>query len=696
MRAPLRFACDTGGTFTDLLVEADDDLRMYKASTVPRDPAKGILDALNLAAADRRMPLRDFLSQGDSFIHGTTHAINAIITGRTAKTAFLTTAGHPDTLVIREGGRLDPFDHTIPYPDPYVPRSLTFELPERVNHAGAIVRPLDEAAVMKVINQLRALDIEAVAVCLLWSIVNPVHEERVGALIQAHLPNVAVTLSHVLNPTIREYRRASSAVIDASLKPVMTNYLNSVGARLKEAGFGGRLLVVTSQGGTIDAGELARAPIHTINSGPSMAPVAGRYLARREGLTEDIIVADTGGTTYDVSLVRGDVIPWTRETWVGTPYSGHMTGFPSVDVKSVGAGGGSIAWVDAGGVLHVGPMSAGAKPGPVAYGIGGTEPTVTDACIVLGYIDPDYFLGGSVKLDKPGATAAIQERIAEPLGLDIETAASAIIDLATQNMVQAIADITVNQGIDAGQAVLIGGGGAGGLNSDLIARRLGCKSVLFPDVGAALSAAGALISDLSSEFRAALPTTSENFDFSAVNLLLSELMEKCHDYIDGPGRGAIRSEVSFAMEAHYPSQVWDLEVPLENAKISNAAMVSNLVSHFHSIHRQVFAVDDQHSPIEITAWTARVRCRLRSQDLPRVSTKPVATNSRSRLAHFDQHGLIETPVFRFEDLLVSRQYRGPAIIESPFTTIVLQPGSRFRATAAGGVLVEVGSVRERE
>ena len=239
----------------------------------------------------------------------------------------------------------------------------------------------------------------------------------------------------------------------------MTRYLSGVEGRLRDAGFEGRVLVLTSQGGTMDAAELARMPIHAINSGPSMAPIGGRYYAGLEGLDHDIIVADTGGTTYDVSLVRGGAIPWTRETWIGAPYSGHMTGFPSVDVKSVGAGGGSIAWVDAGGVLHVGPMSAGAKTGPVAYGAGGVEPTVTDACIVLGYIDPDFFLGGSVKLDKEAARAAIQTRVADRLGLDVEAAASAIVDLVTQNMVQAIADITVNQGIDAAQAVLIGGGG---------------------------------------------------------------------------------------------------------------------------------------------------------------------------------------------------------------------------------------------
>ncbi|MBZ9772210.1 hydantoinase/oxoprolinase family protein [Mesorhizobium sp. CO1-1-8] len=266
--------------------------------------------------------------------------------------------------------------------------------------------------------------------------------------------------------------------------------------RVKDAGFNGRTLVVTSQAGVIDAVDAAEAPIHIVNSGPSMAPLAGRYFARLEQEFPSAIVADTGGTTYDVSLVRRGHIPTSRETWIGQPHRGTMIGFPWVDVKSVGAGGGSIAWIDAGGLLHVGPKSAGAVPGPAAYGRGGVEPTVTDASLALGHLDPDYFLGGSMKLDRGLAETAIREKIAGPLGLDVAAAADAIVTIATENMVQAIVDITVNQGIDPREAVLVGGGGAAGLNSVRIARRLGCGTLIMPEIGAALSAAGAMMSDL--------------------------------------------------------------------------------------------------------------------------------------------------------------------------------------------------------
>ena len=419
----------------------------------------------------------------DMFIHSTTRAINAVVTGKTARTAFLTTRGHPDILLVREGGRTDAFNYRIPYPAPYVPRSLTFEVEERIGADGRIVRPLVAASVHDIADRLKAAGVEAVAVCLLWSIVNPAHELAVAAVLAERLPGVPVTLSHQLNPSLREYRRASSCCIDASLKPVMTRYLRALTSRLGESGLTGKMFAVTSQGGIADIEELAERPILSLNSGPSMAPVSGRHYAlaeRGHTATTAAIVTDAGGTTYDVSLVRNGAIPWTRETWIGPIYQGHMTGFPSVDVKSIGAGGGSIASVDGGGMLHVGPQSAGSNPGPVCYGRGGVHPTVTDAALVLGYIDPDFFLGGRMALAVDAARTAVATQIARPLGLSLDDAALAIIELATETMINAIEEITVKQGIDPEDTAIVGGGGAAGLNAVAIARRLKCRTVLFP------------------------------------------------------------------------------------------------------------------------------------------------------------------------------------------------------------------------
>ena len=685
----MRFAVDTGGTFTDLVVETDDGgLRMYKAPTTPADPIAGVLETLARAADDLGESREALLGRGEMLIHGTTHAINAIVTGNTARTAFLTTKGHPDVLVFREGGRTEPFNFTVPYPEPFVPRSLTYEVPERVTYDGTETEPLDESGVVAIIEELKQGEVEAVGVCLLWSIVNPAHELRVGALLEQHLPGVPYTLSHVLNPSLREYRRASSTCIDASLKPLMGNYLGGLESRLRQAGFGGRVLVVTTQGGAMDAADMARAPIHSINSGPAMAPIAGRAYAEADTGADTAIIADTGGTTFDVSLVREGRIPWTRETWIGQPYRGHMTGFPAVDVKSIGAGGGSIAWVDEGGLLHVGPKSAGAVPGPVCYGAGGTEPTVTDASVVLGWIDPAYFLGGAMALETEAAAKAIETHVAGKLGLSLHEAAAAIMSVATENMVHAIEDITVNQGIDPREAAIVGGGGAAGLNAVAIARRLGCGQVILPEVAAALSAHGALISELRAEYSGTLYTSTAAFDFNGVNALLERLEEKCLAFIEGPGAGSLEQEVEFTAEARYPSQIWEIEVPLRGKRIEDEHALAAFVEDFHRNHEALFTFADSESSIETVGWRANVRCRLR--DSINLSVDG-ATGGREiaghRSVYFPDTGFVEARVVHFEGMDAGETVDGPAIIESSFTTVVIDPGAKAERRPSGSLLI---------
>jgi N-methylhydantoinase A len=669
----MRFAVDTGGTFTDLVIEEEGkELRVFKSSTTPDDPVRGILDVLSVAADELGTSREDLLARGSILIHGTTRGLNAVLTGATAKTAFVTTRGHPDTLVLREGGRTDIFDLTRPYPDPYIPRSLTFEVTERISAEGEILTALAEEEVERVAAELAERDVEAVAVCLLWSISNPQHELRIAEILEQRLPDVAVSLSHQVNPCIREYRRASATAIDASLKPVMSKYISGLRARLAGAGFAGRLLIVTSGGAALDADDVAESPIHSLNSGPAMAPVAGRHFAQRDAEADLAIVADTGGTSYDVSVVRHGRIPWTRETWIGAPYFGHMTGFPSVDVRSVGAGGGSIASVDAGGLLRVGPESAGADPGPVCYGRGGVRPTVTDACLVLGILDPGYFLGGRSQLDLPSARRAIDEQIAHPLGLSTPYAAAAILRVATERMVSAIEEITIHQGIDPRDAVLVGGGGAAGLNTVAIARLLGCREVIIPAVGPAISAAGALISDLSRSFEMPFRTTDASFDRDGANGVLQELERRAMEFVDGPGRGAVETAIEFSVEARYPHQVWELEVPLRVSRLETGADLDQLCVDFHAAHRDVFAVADETSPIEFQSWHARARCRLAIPADHRARISDIAPTERTVLL---LDGEVRASVFRLEAVPIGDYLPGPAIIETETTTVVIDPGA---------------------
>ena len=687
----LRFAVDTGGTFTDLMVSSDEGtLSMHKASTTPKDPVKGVIESLALAAEESQQSLSDYLARGELLVHGTTHAINAIVTGSTARTAFLTTAGHPDTLVIREGGRMEPFNFTVAYPEPYIPRELTFEIPERIAVDGSIKTALDEVATRRILGALKARDIEAIGVCFLWSVVNPIHEERVGALIEEILPGIPYTLSHKINPSIREYRRAISTCIDASLKPIMGAYMRGLESRLRDAGFSGRVLVITSQGGVMDAKDAADAPVNLINSGPSMAPVAAKAYAA-EGRADTLIVGDTGGTTFDVSLVRKGRIPRTRETWLGQPFRSHMTGMPSVDVKSIGAGGGSIAYVDKGGLLHVGPISAGAVPGPVCYGRGGTRPTVTDAALVLGFIDPEFFLGGKMVLDRKGAVEAIRRDVADPLHMSVEAAAEAIMTLATEHMVQAIMDITVHQGIDPSDAVFVAGGGAAGLNCVAIGRRLKCRSVVVTEAAAALAASGALISDLSAHYQAMFHTRSDAFDRDGINKVLETLSERCADFSTSAGAHALSSEIDWSCEARYIEQAWEIDVPLSSSRFSSDADVTALEHAFHDMHQDKFAVSDPGAPIETVTWNAEVRCRISSGKPGRLRPDHRGLSLPSRRVRFLGSDFVDAPVYRFEAIKGGSTIKGPAMIESDFTSVVIDPGATARRDALGNLVIDLGA-----
>ena len=688
----MRASIDVGGTFTDLVTErVTGEYQIFKTPTTVTDPVLGVLEVLRIAAAANATSLTRFVSDIDIFIHATTRATNAILTNGTARTAFLTTLGHPDILLYREGGRKEPFNNTVPFPEPYVPRRLTFEVPERVNSAGEIVKPLDEHAVLSIIEKLTASQVEAVGVCLLWSMLQPKHELRIGELLETHLPRVPFTLSHRLNPAIREYRRASSTCMDASLKPLMSSYLERLEQHLSETGFSGRLLTVSSLGTLLDAKVMAAAPIHSVKSGPAVAPVAGRYYARVDGSSDTAIVADTGGTSYDVSLVQRGEIPLTRETWLGEPYRGHMTGFPSVDVKSIGAGGGSIAWVDEGGMFHVGPQSAGSNPGPACVGKGGTEPTVTDAALILGYLDPQFFLGGAVELDVTAARRAIDRHIARKLGISTEDAAVAILDLATELMVHAIEEITINQGIDPKTAILIGGGGAAGLNAARIAKRLGAPRVIIPAVGATLSAASALMSDLGTEFGATKFTTSDKFDFDGVNRTLSNLERQCRAFIDAVGRGAPTHRIDFFAEARYPHQIWEVEVPVDCRRFEPTD-VARVVEAFHRVHEQRFSFRDGDSSVEFVTWRARAICQLpRTGKVAVVSEGRPAFDRKRRRAVFSRHGSLETIVHHIEVMTPGAPLTGPAIVESSFTTVVIEPNDIAELTNDGSLVIRIAA-----
>ena len=659
---------------------------MSKAPTTPERVFDGIAEALRYGAAQHELTLEGLLAETSVFIYGTTQATNAIVTGSTARTAFLTTEGHPDTLVLREGGKLNPFDFRHSYPAPYVPRRLTFEVRERIDSEGRVTVPLDEAAVLETLTRVRELEVAAIAVCLLWSIVNPVHEERVGELVAEQLPGVPYTLSHRLNPIIREYRRASSTAIDASLKPLMQRHLDEMAVDLRHAGFGGELLVGTSFGGVLTVADVASRPVYSVNSAPAMAPVAARVYAPEE---RNVIVCDMGGTSFDVSLVRDGYIKFTRETWLGGQFTGHMTGLSAVDIKNIGAGGGSIAWIDPGGLLRVGPQSAGAQPGPACYSMGGTRPTVTDAALMLGYIDPDYFLAGRMQLSADAARDVLAREIGEPLGMDVENAAHAVLTIANEHMVGAIRDITINEGFDPRGSLVVAGGGAGGMTMGRIAEELGCDRVLVPRTAGTLSACGGLFSDIVTEFSISQRADTNRFDHASVNRGLARLAEQIEEFFARLQTPADARTSEFFVEARYPYQVWELEVPLAAGHFEGAEDVEAMVEAFHRVHERVFAVSEPGQYVECIYWKGRATARLPKPSLSLAARDGACTPEpvTVRRAWFGTQGGLDTGCYRAEAMSAGHTLDGPAIIEEPTTTVVVYPGWAAAVTDTGDYLM---------
>jgi N-methylhydantoinase A len=683
-----RIAVDVGGTFSDIVItnEESGELWINKAATTPEDVFNGISEALTIEAAEHNLSLKDLLEATSIFTYGTTFSTNAILTGNTAKTAFVTTEGHPDTLVLREGGKRNPYDFREYYPEPYIPRRLTYEIRERISSEGEVIVPLDEAMMREIVSDLRLKKVQAVAVCLLWSIVNPTHEQRIGEILTAEIPDVPFTLSHVLNPIMREYRRASSTTIDASLKPMMQKHLRYMARDLRNAGFTGELLIGTSFGGVLTVDDIAARPIYSVNSAPAMAPTAGKTYAPTE---KSILICDMGGTSFDVSLVRDNYIKFTRETWIGRQFTGHMIGLSAVDIKNIGAGGGSIAWIDPGGLLRVGPQSSGAIPGPACYSRGGTEPTVTDACVILGYIDPTYFLGGRISLSDSAARDAIETKIAKHLGVSVEDAAHAILTVANEHMVTAIRDITINEGLDPRVSLLIAGGGAGGMTIGRIAEELGCARVLVPRTAGGLSACGGLFSDIVSEFSVSQRTDTNNFDYEGINEALGSLSAQIEEFHKRLRTPPSQRASEFFVEARYPYQVWELEVPLMVDRFDNESHVQALVEAFHVVHDRVFGVSEQGQYIECIYWKARAIARLPKPAIGvagRSSGESAGPVSRLQ-AWFGGSKAQQTARYFGSSLQAGECIAGPSIIQEPTTTIVVYPGWEVKVTESADYLM---------
>jgi N-methylhydantoinase A len=685
----LEIAVDVGGTFTDFVLREDGTLTAYKSTSTPGNIAGGILQGLEMIAGRRGERLDALLSRCSSFACGTTVATNAILEGKAAKTALLCTEGFRETLSIRDGGKADTYNIYLDFPPPYIPRHLTFGVRERMNAEGGVETPLDETQAMQILTQLKDWKIEAIAVALLWSIANPSHERRLAEMIELVLPEVPYSLSHRVSPTLREYRRTSATALDASLKPIVRRGVGEVEVRLRAAGFSGVLTFVTSNGGRTAPAEVLEKPVYLCLSGPSAAPMAGCNLAKQAGISHgNVLTIDMGGTSFEVSIATDWQVPMHREGVIG----GHMFGVPSVDVRTIGAGGGSIARVDAGGFIHVGPASAGAFPGPACYKRGGYLPTVTDANLVRGLLEPSRFADGQMALSQEKAEAAVREHVATPLKLDLRAAAALVCMTVEQNMIAAIEDITVRRGIDPREFVLVSGGSAAGLHVVAIAKELGIRQVLVSPLAGVLSAYGVATGDVRFNFARSLFTSSSGFDFAGVARVLDELEAEGTADLDRMCVPSDRRALACSAEARYAGQAWQLTLPLTVSRVPDPATLADVVEGVHRLHERLYTVRAELDAVEFTEWNLVAIGRADDEHVLRVHQDepglPKGTPQTRRVFLPDHGGETEIPVFAASGLAPAELVAGPCLVQDRLSVTLIPHSCTARQTHVGSMLID--------
>ena len=681
-----RIGVDVGGTFTDLVAIDEGGLTtLAKVPSTPEDPSLGVLKGLSQLAGrfgvDRTALLRDT----ERIVHGTTVATNALLEHKGARLGLLTTEGHRDVVEMREGLKDDRYNLRMPPPEQLVPRRLRLPVRERIRADGRIDTPLDPASLEAAIAVLQRERVESVAVCYLHAWCDPGHERRTAEALARALPDAYVSLSSAVLPQIKEFERVSTTIVNAYVGPVLSRYLARLEARLAEAGYRGPTLIIQSHGGVAPIAEAGRLAAGAVLSGPAGGAAGSIYASRLLG-EPNLIPFDMGGTSTDICLVVDGQAALVMDRKI----AGHRIALGSLDIASIGAGGGSIARVDAGGILHVGPESAGAAPGPACYGQGGAEPTVTDANLVLGYLDPANFLGGARRLDEGLAERAV-DRIAAGLGIDRLAAARGIHRVINTNMAEGVRLVSVRRGVDPRRFALFAFGGAAGLHATDIARQLGLVRVIVPRVASVLSAWGMLATDLRFELSRTHIGDAKVLDGAAVKHLFDEMeaegLARLRASFAGPARAA-RS-----VDMRYGEQVFEITVPLDDVDWSATDPLPQIVERFHRRHEALYtySMPDQ----EAVLVNARVAVSGILEELPQepdLPAGPPTSPETERRIYLDDW--IAAPVYAFDRLAPSQVISGPAIVESATTTVLLRPGDRAAVTPQGWLDIAVGSAAE--
>ncbi|HEY4281347.1 MAG TPA: hydantoinase/oxoprolinase family protein [Conexibacter sp.] len=690
---------DVGGTFTDFVVvdERDWSYRAHKSPSTPDDPSAGLLQGLREIAELLELELRDFLDQLSLIVHGTTVTTNAVLTGRGASTGLLTTEGFRDVLEMRRGvrSREHLYDNKYVAPPPLVERNRRLPVTERVDAAGEVRTPLDAAGLERAVRALVDDGVEALAVCFMHAYANDAHEREARALIERVAPDLFLSVSSEVLPQVRLTNRVSTTVMNSYVGPVLRRYVERLVSGLAELGFPGVLLVMQSNGGVATPELVSRLPATTVLSGPAGGPVAGLAHARALD-TVDCMVVDMGGTSYDASIVKDGAVQTTRDGEIDR----HPIALPMTDVTTIGAGGGSIARLDEGGLLRMGPQSAGAHPGPAAYGRGGVEPTCTDANLVLGYLDPDYFLGGRMKLDVDAARGAIARTIADPLGIDVVSAAAAMIEVITLMMAAGTKDTALQRGFDPRELLLVAAGGAGGLHAGLIAAELEIERVVVPRMSSVLCAFGMLLADLRHDYVRSYQRAWETIDVAQARALVDEMVATGMEALEREGTPPAQRSAVATADARYRGQHHEVSVSFPPEQLSEEGL-PRIEEAFHARHEQLYGFSSRGRPMEVVTLRATVtgkrpQLRLQAPAAAEPGAPPPQRGRGERLAYVASQGaLAPTAVFDADAMAPGHRVAGPALLEGANTTIVVPESFNVDVDASGSFVMSTSTSTSR-
>ena len=673
---------DIGGTFTDLVGYIDGKIVTSKTSTVPADPTKGIANSMELAKCKP--------AEIDEILHGSTIAINTVLERKGARTALLTTTGFRDVYAIGRSNRIEAFNLFFNRPEPLVPRNLTFEINERILASGEVLDPLDEKSVEDVVRQLESLDIESVAVCLLHSYANPSHERRIGEILRKSRPDLFVTLSHEILREYREYERSSTTVLNAFVGPRVGGYLERLDGYLREVSFGGKTHIMRSNGGVMSLRLAQEQPVSMMESGPVAGMIGAGRLADIMG-PERCVGFDMGGTTAKSSLLTNGRPEIITGYVIGEPATGQPMQLPVVDIVEVGAGGGSIAWVDKTGGLHVGPQSVGADPGPACYGKGSNNPVVTDADLLLGRLNGKRFLDGGMPLDIEASRTAMQEKIAGPLGLNPLQAALGVARIADAAMSLSVRSVSVNKGVDPRDTAMIAFGGAGPLHAISIAREIFIPTVIVPKLPGTFSALGMLMASWRQDFVQTLIGKIGELSKTDVVQVFAELAQTGKDQLQLDGIDPTATDFRYYADLRYVGQEHAISIPVESPDMltGNVAKISE---RFDREHNKRYGQSAPNETMEIVSvrlvLTAAREDSLAEQWLsePWKAESDVTSETRD-VIYDDPDKPLKTKIYWRPSLPAGTEVTGPAVIEEPNSTILIHPDDHVQVTDAGHLVV---------